>query len=206
MDINKLDAQFIALNYDELKNYNICGVSKMENPMINVLLSENIDININGIKNKIISTIISNKSVFIDSLKGKIADEIDDVCTNAAEHYFESALYPNNDVMEDVIENQNSEVKIDLIDEIEYIMQDDTCNKTIINLLHVIKEINCKDKNFSDDIKKSINDMLYISYHPGMYLNADGEDVESEISIETEFDYESIMKDVELIEEAENDN
>lgn len=185
IEIDKIDAQFIALYYGEYEDYNYYGVNMIRDKMIQVLFAENTML---STKDKIINTVVLNADAMKIMLNHKIKNEIKEVCEVVSENYFKDKINPYNDRMEDLIRFDGCEVNQDLAE----CLDDEDGIKTIKNILELIDKIKIKNKELGSYIINYSND-TYISEHWGMYLDGEGEEDEREITVNMTFNYEDVF-------------
>lgn len=195
VDIIKEDAEFIALNYGKYENYNLDEIDYIKDKIITLLLSYdlNSDFLVADIREEVIETIALSKELFYEDFKRELGYKIDAVCNIIAEIYFDRNVYQFNEVMEQIIENEDSKIYHDIIHFIDEIRNNETCMKYMNTVEQIINIFDTFDSNLSKEIINSLN-TSYISFHNGMYLDFDGNDVESEITFEMDFDYDCMCE------------
>lgn len=193
INVNKADAQFVSLYYGDYSE-NINEVSEnLQDIMIDYLLS--LEHNNEELIDKIIETLCENENI-LERLKYRFGYFIDDIVTRVAEEYFETRIYSYNDVMEDIIENKDCSIIMDIIHLFEYLIKNEELLNKIRLILILIDKIADINNNLGDKLKEYVN-MDYISYHSGMYLNFDGNDVEREITFIVSFDINEVREKLE---------
>ena len=195
IDIIKEDAEFISLNFGKYENYSVNEIGYIKDKIITLLLSYDLksDFRFNELREQVIETISSNKDLFYEEFKRELQYKVNDICKIIAEIHFNKNIYQNNDVMERIIENENSEIYHDIINFIDEVHEEEICIEYINRIKQIINIFENIDSGLSKKIIDSLN-TSYISYHNGMYLDYDSNEVESEIKISMNFNYDYIRE------------
>ena len=192
LDINRSDAEFITLNYNGYEDYCENNLYKIKNRIIEILFDEIEKLNNDKIKEKLIETIRLNKELFFDDIKIKLGYIVDDFCSLLAEQSFEKyAIY--NDTMESIIEHENANISDNIVRHVKDIYSDKGKFNIFRKIARIIDTIKFIDEEYVIEIIRYI-DSSYISFHNGMYLDFEGNDVEREITFTMEFNYNEIYE------------
>lgn len=194
LDINRSDAEFITLNYNGYEDYCENNLYKIKNRIIEIIFDEIEKLNNDRLKHKLIETISLNKELFFDDIKIKLWYIVDDFCSLLAEQSFEKySIY--NDTMERIIEHENANISDNIIRHVRDIYSDKGKFNIFRKIAHIIDTIKFIDEEYVIEIIRYINSS-YISFHNGMYLDFEGNDVEREITFTMEFNYNEIYEEL----------
>lgn len=195
IDIKKEDAEFISLNFGKYENYSVNEIDYIKDKIITLLLSYDLesDFLVKDLRGAVIETISLNKDLFFEDFKRELKYKINDICRIVAETHFDKNIYQSNDVMERIIENENSEIHNNIINFIDEIRNEEICMEYINRVKQTINVFDIIDSNLSKEIINSLN-TSYISFHNGMYLDYNGNEIESEIRFDMNFNYDYIRE------------
>ncbi|ELU5587554.1 hypothetical protein SCB17_002007 [Clostridium perfringens] len=196
IDIENQDLQFINLNFNSFNDFNENSVKKRRFIIDNIKEVVKSDISLqskytedeyNDIE-QIFTSNIEKISEFINHI---IQYRIDDLDSVLAKIHFEENIYENNDVTEQLLESSDS----------IYLGQEELLraysNRDMVK--DILKDLNNIISNSIELLEEEIViDMVErheesYSYHQGIYLNSDGQDVDGEIEIRVNLDSEAFF-------------
>ncbi|HBE9726372.1 TPA: hypothetical protein KNI71_002555 [Clostridioides difficile] len=97
--------------------------------------------------------------------------------------------------MERIIEHENANISDNIVRHVKDIYSDKGKFNTFRKIARIIDTIKFIDEEYVIEIIRYI-DSSYISFHNGMYLDFEGNDVERKITFTMEFNYNEIFKDL----------
>lgn len=198
ISIENQDAQFISLNFSS--NYDRYLVGKRRyiiDIFRKVLAATNVSEEYESEFEDIKDIFKSNLEISREAVTHILKDKIDRLDEFIAQDYFEKKVYFFNDVSEDIIENKNSFIELEgrhfykqYKDNTRFVESFSNMYKVFENYLDIIS-----DSNEEEEIYNELKKYKYsLSYHNAMYHNWDGEDIESEITIQINFYFDAFKK------------
>lgn len=197
IEIEKQDAQFINLNFNNYDNYLIWRKSFVSN-IVERIMKSGYDL-----KKEYGEEYDFIKTIFKDNLNKikeitiyRIEYIIDSIDSIMATKYFHEHVYNFNDACEELIQCDNSFIEL----EYEELHRNYDYNDEVLQHFRDISTIIYNYAQLTDDSEDEIYNILMKyeyseSYHTGMYINWNGDEVESEISIRVHFNYD-MFKDI----------
>ena len=162
-----------------------------------VLLSANMSTKYQNELQNIKDIFKSNLAVSREVVTYILKDMIDRLNEFLAQTYFEENIYFFNDVSEDIIENKNSFIELEgrslykkYKDNTILIESFSNMYTVVNNYSYILNDVN-EEKELYNELKRY---NYSLSYHNGMYHNWDGKDIESEIGIQINFDFDDYKK------------
>lgn len=198
MSIENQDAQFISLNFSS--NYDrYLGVRRryIIDMFRKVLTATNVSTEYESEFEDIKDIFKSNLDLSREVVIHILLDTIDRLDEFIAQSYFEEKVYFLNDVSEDIIENKSSLIELEgkhlynqYKDTARFVESFRNMYKVIKNYLDILNDVN-EEKELYNKLKRY---KYSLSYHNGMYHNFNGEEIESEITIQINFDFDEYKK------------
>lgn len=188
-NLDKLDAQFMSLYYNEFEIANKIFITKMIKVIKDILES-----NDEELKNEINIVFSNDSDIIIDIFKYWIGYEIDDIIRIASSKYFEENIYFYNDIFESTVEFSESKVMLEY-NEIKYYLDKEDLKIQIRKSIDILDSV----KTVNSDIFESLKEYLsttYLSYHQGSYIDGNGEEHDCEITIEVAIKFEDLIDSI----------
>lgn len=198
ISIQNQDAQFISLNFSS--NYDRYLVRRRRyiiDMFRKVLSATSVSKEYESEFEEIKDIFKSNLEVSRKAVTHILEDKIDRLDEFIAQNYFEEKVYFFNDVSEDIIENRNSFIELEgkylykqYKDNNRFIESFNNMYKVFENYLDIIN-----DHNEEEELYNELERYEYsLSYHNGMYHNWNGQDIESEITVQINFYFDEYKK------------
>ncbi|OBR92672.1 hypothetical protein CLRAG_23780 [Clostridium ragsdalei P11] len=145
----------------------------------------------------IISGIISkNREDIVEDMKNRYQYLMDDICTQMAEDYFMKNIYFNNDIVEQSVKDDDLEIKLSFLEASENIELDERYEEMIKRIRIITERMKAIDYKAYEMLLNKLA-TTYLSYHPGMYMSWDQNQVDVEFTFcinITGDDLESVIK------------
>ncbi|MCT4563323.1 MAG: hypothetical protein N4A68_03205 [Maledivibacter sp.] len=188
LEVDKKISQYLYVNYGSLFNIETWIRMELSKVLKEFLKIKDIDITFGKDVISIQNLYKKYTDLFEKRTKIIVGYFIEDMISRLLKNNFESSYYFENDTMENIIENDDSKLLIDF----KSLLEDNSDDERLIEdseLLGIIV------KNYSKITGNSEEDSFYKlvrveyveAYENGMYMSWNGVQIESEISIRTDF-------------------
>ncbi|MDK0839090.1 hypothetical protein ACQR2W_05415 [Clostridium perfringens] len=186
INIDKKDAQFLTLYYENYDEYKEGIKEELVDIMIdNLMFSE--------VEDNIINELIGYEDIF-QRLRYKFGYAMDDLMRKLAEKYFEEKIYFFNDVVENIVEYEDAKISLDIKDLYEYFSGKNEFVMKLKNLINILNKIFTQFE-CGDELKRYLN-REYLSYHQGIYIDFQQSEREVEIEMNISFDFDFIFRKI----------
>lgn len=139
-------------------------------------------------------------SMLMQWLKYHVGYMVDDICSVVANNYFEEEVYSENDTTESVVEQDHGKIHISFAEIAEQINFDQDTKDIAYKVKAIISNLEKLNVKYAEQLVEYLS-REYQTHCNGMYIDANGDELESEITVYTTFNY----SDIEIVDSDDNE-